>query len=200
MSNPIQKTLDSFWDSILIRFLPQYVTPMTFTFIRLFLIPVILLLLALQSFSFALIFFVIAALSDTVDGSLARVRNQITVEGKLLDGLSDKLLIVLLMLFFFYFYPYWIALYAVILLDFIMAGGTFGLVIFLKNKKLPATHWIAKIKMVLEVLSVLVIFAYLILGLVYLAEVALLFLVLAFIFSLASLLVYGYQIFRQMLS
>ena len=45
-----------------------------------------------HSFLFAAIIFAIAAITDAVDGKLARKNNQITVVGKLLDPVADKML------------------------------------------------------------------------------------------------------------
>ncbi len=67
------------------------------TLIRIVLIPVFLVFIAVRSIpygrSIATAVFIIAALTDKLDGYIARSRNQITRLGKLMDPLADKLLV-----------------------------------------------------------------------------------------------------------
>lgn len=67
------------------------------TLIRIVLVPVFLIFIAVRSIpygrSIATAVFIIAALTDKLDGYIARSRNQITRFGKLMDPLADKLLV-----------------------------------------------------------------------------------------------------------
>lgn len=78
-------------------------TPNKLTLLRILLIPVFLVLLYV-SFPghtyVALAVFVLASATDAIDGHLARSRNQITVFGKFMDPLADKLLVISAMLYF----------------------------------------------------------------------------------------------------
>ncbi|MEJ2586970.1 MAG: CDP-diacylglycerol--glycerol-3-phosphate 3-phosphatidyltransferase [Deltaproteobacteria bacterium] len=70
--------------------------PNALTFARLICIPVILICLGFegrQSSFLAAVFFVIAALTDFLDGFFARRYDDVTVLGKLMDPLVDKLLV-----------------------------------------------------------------------------------------------------------
>jgi cardiolipin synthase len=68
--------------------------PNLLTLIRIILVPVIVILLIQASFFKAMIVFVIAGITDGLDGFLARVLNQKTVLGAYLDPLADKALIL----------------------------------------------------------------------------------------------------------
>ena len=68
--------------------------PNVLTMIRLALIPVFVLLFAAGHDKISLLVFIIASLTDLLDGYLARKHNQITDFGKLMDPLADKLMVV----------------------------------------------------------------------------------------------------------
>ena len=75
--------------------------PNTLTFTRLVSIPIVLICLSFPgrwgSF-FAALFFVLASITDILDGFFARKYGTVTVLGKLLDPLVDKLLVSLTMI------------------------------------------------------------------------------------------------------
>ncbi len=68
--------------------------PNLLTLTRIILVPVIVILLIQASFFKAMIVFVVAGITDGLDGFLARVLNQKTVLGSYLDPLADKALIL----------------------------------------------------------------------------------------------------------
>lgn len=71
--------------------------PTKLTLLRILLIPLILVFNYLQApFTtwFSLAVFLVASITDWLDGYLARKNNQITMFGKLLDPLADKLLVL----------------------------------------------------------------------------------------------------------
>ena len=67
--------------------------PNFITLLRIILVPIIVILLIQGSFFKALIMFIVAGLSDALDGFLARVLNQKTVLGAYLDPIADKALL-----------------------------------------------------------------------------------------------------------
>jgi len=71
--------------------------PNKLTLLRIFLVPLLLVFLISPSFwscFFAAIIFGLAAATDWLDGHLARVTDQVTLLGKLLDPVADKLLVL----------------------------------------------------------------------------------------------------------
>lgn len=68
--------------------------PNTLTVARIVIIPVFITAVIYQKHRYALALFVVAALTDLLDGFIARVTNQKTALGQFLDPLADKFLLV----------------------------------------------------------------------------------------------------------
>ena len=136
------------------------------TLTRIILIPVFLLVLLtdwpklfpgapafneLRPWIAAIVFIVLAA-TDSVDGYLARSRNEVTTFGKFLDPLADKLLVTaaLLALVELQVLPAWIA-FVILAREFIVSGlrmvaSAEGLVI--------AASWYGKVKTVTQIVAI----------------------------------------------
>lgn len=84
---------DRFLNAVLIRFLPKWIRPNQITIVRFCLVPVVLWFVVLEDWSLAVPAFLIAAFTDALDGSIARVRRQITMWGTFADPVADKILI-----------------------------------------------------------------------------------------------------------
>lgn len=73
-------------------------TPNKLTIFRILLIPILIVFLLVAAipnrFFFALVIFLVASLTDHLDGKLARKYGQITNFGKFLDPLADKMLVM----------------------------------------------------------------------------------------------------------
>ena len=67
------------------------------TLIRIILVPIFLVFIAYQDLPYgsviATLIFIIASVTDQLDGYIARSRNQVTNFGKFMDPLADKLLV-----------------------------------------------------------------------------------------------------------
>jgi len=68
--------------------------PNTLTFLRILIIPVFVTSIIYRRYDYSLVLFIIAALTDTLDGLFARLKNQRTAIGTFLDPLADKFLLV----------------------------------------------------------------------------------------------------------
>ena len=73
----------------------QYLNiPNLLTILRIILIPVFVTALLYERYKIALVVFVLAAISDFLDGIIARAKNQVTELGSFLDPIADKFLLV----------------------------------------------------------------------------------------------------------
>ena len=117
------------------------------TMLRVILIPVFLVVLYLE-FPFhmwiALAVFVVASVTDFVDGYVARNYNQITDFGKFMDPLADKVLVMAAMLWFVEVgrMPAW-ALLIVVVREFAVSGLR---LIAVDNGRVIAAAWSGKVK------------------------------------------------------
>ncbi|WP_457639987.1 CDP-diacylglycerol--glycerol-3-phosphate 3-phosphatidyltransferase [Persephonella sp.] len=106
------------------------------TIFRIFLIPVFIILIGYNQPLYALVVFIIAGLTDALDGFIARKFNQITTLGKILDPIADKALLVSSFVFIYSSdlqvrFPYW---YVVIVISrdvYILLGS--ALIYFIKG-------------------------------------------------------------------
>ena len=98
--------------------------PNFLSLLRIILVPVIVIFLIQESYARALIVFVIAGLTDALDGAVARLLNKQTELGSFLDPLADKILLStsFISLAIFGLIPSWLAV-IVISRDFIILLG-----------------------------------------------------------------------------
>lgn len=135
--------------------------PNMLTILRVFLIPffVIFLLLDITPYDdyIALAIFIVASLTDTLDGYLARKNNQITDFGKFMDPLADKLLVCSAMICLIDMgrIPSWVVL-VIIAREFIISG--FRLVASDNGIVIAASKW-GKAKTISQMIMVILLIA-----------------------------------------
>lgn len=182
-----------FWhDKVLaktfLKLFPKKVEPNHITVFRFLATPIVAILMFYGHYSIGLISFLIVAFSDTLDGSMARTRNQITDWGKMYDPLADKILIgSMVFIIVLRYIDFWPAIIIISLESLII------LVAFIRKRKggeIQANIW-GKIKMCLEVLSVVVLLLAIIFNWAALLPIASGTLYLAIAFAIVSLLSYG---------
>ncbi len=76
-----------------LRLFPRAVTPNEITMARFVLTPLVVWLIWIHAYDWGIPIFILTAFTDTLDGSMARTRNQITKWGVVFDPIADKLLV-----------------------------------------------------------------------------------------------------------
>lgn len=84
---------DKMMEKTILRLIPRNVRPNHVTMFRVFLIPFVLYYLWIENWDVVVPLFLFTAMTDVIDGSLARTRKQITTWGTIADPVADKLLI-----------------------------------------------------------------------------------------------------------
>ena len=136
--------------------------PTLITLVRGFLVPFFIMAILYKNFKLALFLFLIAAVSDVLDGYLARKFNQITTVGTILDPLADKALInsgFILLSYVDKITPIWLTVFVISRDVILLVGGwllaTFGKVSRIKPTKLgKATAFFQFLSIFLTLLNV----------------------------------------------
>ena len=121
--------------------------PNKLTLLRIIMIPVFVVLLYLD-FPFnnlvALAVFILASITDTLDGYIARKYNLITDYGKFMDPIADKLLVTAAMLVFvdWHMMPAWVVI-VVVAREFIVSALR---LVAANNGRVIAAGWSGKVK------------------------------------------------------
>lgn len=111
--------------------------PNLLTLARIGLVPWLVVLLQKQEFTLSLIVFVVAGLTDALDGFIAKRFNAETYLGSILDPLADKGLLVCsyIMLSVMGLIPFWLMV-AVVFRDVVIVGGYLVMVLFFGSVKM----------------------------------------------------------------
>ena len=134
--------------------------PNVLTVFRILLVPVLVVALLDATPSgdlLAAVVFVVASLTDLLDGYLARTRNAVTTFGKLMDPIADKLLIVaaLVSLVSLDRLEAWVAM-VIIAREFAV---TVMRAIAVERGIVIAASWLGKVKTVLQIAAVIALIA-----------------------------------------
>lgn len=102
--------------------------------------------------------FIIASITDKLDGTIARKNNLVTNFGKFLDPIADKILVIsaLVMLVEFGKIPAWIPI-IVIAREFLVSG--YRLIAVQSNGKVIAANIWGKLKTVTQMVAIILVFA-----------------------------------------
>lgn len=169
-------------------FVPRWVEPNHLTVLRIILIPIVLFLLWRQSWIASFTVFVFAAITDLLDGSLARTRSQITLWGTIADPTADKMLIASVAVYLILkgLDP-WVC-FTLVLLELLIIANAIrrqqqGIYVSANNY--------GKIKMVLQAIGVASLLLAQAVAWMWLTPLALALFLFSFVFAFLSLITYG---------
>lgn len=138
--------------------------PNKLTVMRILLVPVLVIISMIDfpvsvcnipfGYILADIIFIIASITDKIDGSLARKNNQVTTFGKFLDPIADKILVVsaLIILVERGTIPAWIPI-IIVFREFLVSG--YRLIASQTNGKVIAANKWGKLKTVTQMLAII---------------------------------------------
>lgn len=137
------------------------------TIIRMILVPIMVIIPFLRiqgeclgipiTFLIINLIFIIASITDKLDGYIARSRNQVTTFGKFLDPLADKILVLaaMVMLVEYTKLPAWVPI-IVLTREFIVSG--YRLIAVEKGGKVIAASVWGKLKTVTQMIAIILAF------------------------------------------
>ena len=138
-------------------------TPNKLTIARMILVPIIVIISMINipgmvyqipvGYLIIDILFIIASITDKIDGTLARKNNQVTTFGKFLDPIADKILVIsaLIILVERQTLPAWIPI-IIIFREFAVSG--YRMIAVEKGKVIAANKW-GKLKTVTQMMAII---------------------------------------------
>ena len=127
--------------------MPSWVRPNHLTLLRIIMTPVVMWVLYSENYALGIPLFIMVAFTDALDGSMARIRKQITAWGTFYDPFADKLLIgsVILLIVIKHVNPL-IAIALLLLEALLILGGWYSR----QHGKIRSANIWGKIKMLLQ--------------------------------------------------
>ena len=161
IAGPHVEMVDVFLRGTILRLVPLAVTPNALTIVRLAAVPVVAILLVYHIYAWGAAVFVLTAITDLLDGALARMRNQITPWGKIADPIADKLLIgTTALLFVARYVDFWVAL---LLVGIELLLGARAARRYVRGESVEPVI-VGKWKMVLQSVAMLLLFGFVLSG------------------------------------
>lgn len=133
--------------------------PNLLTLARIGLVPWLVVLLQNNQFGWSLVVFVIAGVSDGLDGYIAKRFNASTYLGSILDPIADKVLLVTsyIMLSVLEIVPFWLMV-VVVFRDIVIIGGNLLMILFFSSMEMKPLM-ISKINTVMQIFYIVLVLA-----------------------------------------
>ncbi len=140
-----------------------YINPNFLTFLRILLVPFIIFFYINKYYIIASIFFILAIITDLIDGLMARKYNKETKLGAFIDPLADKILFISLAILFYDYIWTWLFM-SLIFIEISLIFVRIIKIIFYKNNKKSSINIKAniagKMKSLSEVIGIMILFFY----------------------------------------
>ena len=135
-----------------------YLLPNALTTARIFLTPFCIYFLCTNRILLSLSLFILASITDALDGYFARKFNVVSKMGAFLDPLADKLLVVSVFVAFYYIYPDIVDMYILSMILFRVLFVTILRVIMEIKGSTMTTSNLSKIKTTLQMSMIVLVF------------------------------------------
>lgn len=185
---PRLKLQDKIFAATILKLIPQSVHPNHLTIARFICTPIVAVLALKQFYVWTVISFLLVALTDTLDGSLARVRNKVSTWGKIYDPLADKLFIGSLVVILVIQHLGYFLGAAIIVIELLFIG--LGWYWVSTGQEISANKW-GKSKMFLQIVGVTMLLLGLIMNFQGLFDISATTFYLALVFAIISLFTSG---------
>lgn len=138
--------------------------PNLLTLARIGLVPWLVVLLQEHQYGWSLVVFVLAGLSDGLDGYIAKRFNASTYLGSILDPIADKILLVTsyIMLSVLEIIPFWLMV-VVVFRDLIIIGGNLLMILFFSTMEMKPLL-VSKLNTVMQIFYIVLVLASLYFG------------------------------------
>ena len=181
-------SIDRIINNLFLWAFPQFITPNHLTLFRYLTIPFVFFFLLHGRYKIGLVLLIVSALTDALDGAMARTRDRITSWGKLHDPLADKILIGATGAVLITRYISFEVILIILVLEFLTVISAIHL--HDNEEKEIGARLPGKIKMIFQSLGLVILLLFTIYEVKLLLLTATIFFFLAIIFSVANILLY----------
>lgn len=173
---------------IFLPLIPRWIRPNHLTVLRFMMVPPVAYLTWDENWPVLIPVFLIAGFTDLLDGTLARVRRQITLWGTIADPAADKLLIGSVAVLFLAKEVNFLLAFLLVFLEVLIVLGAY---LRKRRGEYLSANWSGKIKMLLQVIGLVLLFVGRLAGIDWLEPLGLGIMITSLGFAVISLLSYG---------
>ena len=158
--------------------------------VRFILTPLAVWLIWIGNYTWGVPVFVLTAFTDTIDGSMARTRNQITKWGIVFDPIADKFLVgSVLVVLIIQNLSFYLGIIIIFMESIVALAGLYS---HRKDRVFMANN-LGKAKMCLQIVGLLVLLIGVWTGLVLLHSLATIILATSVVFAVANIIAFGFR-------